>query len=787
MKKFSTIISILLIIGIIYYSFDSLMPSNGTPLSLPETQFSTERALIPLKEISKAPHFLGSEDHERVRLYLISHLKSMGLEVESQVGYVLQDELRTLVKPKNIIARIKGSNSKKSLMLLTHYDSAKIPSFGASDAGSGVVTILESIRAYLSKGKTPKNDIIILFTDSEELGLDGAKLFTNKHPWAKDVGLALNFEARGSGGPSTMILETNQGNANLIKSFIQANPEFPVASSLMYSIYKMLPNDTDSTVLREDGDIDSFFFAFIDDHYDYHTSNDTVENLDIKTLQHQGSYLVPLLSYFADADLTTLKSNEDFVYVNFPFIKMISYPFSWILWMLIIAIGIFFIFTYYGISIRKIPGISIGKGFIAFLISLILCGVIGYFGWDFLQLMYPQYSEIQHGFTYNGHLYIAFFVFLSLAILFAVYHRFTKNEPPVALFVAPLTLWVLINGIIYFYLKGAAFFIIPVFFGLFSFWLLIRKEKPNVLLLTLLTAPALFFFSPLVQFFPVGLGLKMIVLSCIFTVLIFGLLVPIFGFYKQKKLLSILCLLLAIGFFIRSHLTSSFSEERQKPNSLVYYQDSDKETCYWITYDSVLDDWTKGYLGERPEEAIKYVSNEADSKYNTGYTYASMAPQKNISPSSITIGIDTIINTNRKVTFTIRPDRKIHQITLYTDTTHIFKELRFNGEVAALDSLGNAFGNRSHNRLLSYYITDTDSLEVSYLTQGTKSVEFTCLEYSFDLLDHPKFSIPDRHMAMMPKPFVLTDAIVVKKTFVIDSLPTTQQDTLISMAPISYE
>jgi len=783
MKKFSTIISMLLIIGIIYYSFFSLMPSNGTPLSLPETQFSTERALIPLKEISKAPHFLGSEDHERVRLYLISHLESMGLEVESQVGYVLQDEQRTLVKPKNIIARIKGSDSKKSLMLVSHYDSAKIPSFGASDAGSGIVTILESVRAYLAKGKTPKNDIIILFTDSEELGLDGAKLFTNNHPWAKDVGLALNFEARGSGGPSNMILETNQGNANLIKSFIQANPEFPVASSLMYSVYKMLPNDTDSTVLREDGDIDSYFFAFIDDHYDYHTSNDTVENLDINTLQHQGSYLVPLLSYFADADLTTLKSNEDFVYVNFPFIKMISYPFSWILWMLLIAIGIFFILTYYGISIRKISGISIGKGFTAFLISLILCGVIGYFGWDLLQFMYPHYYEIQHGFTYNGHLYIAFFVFLSLSILFAVYHRFTKNEPPIGLFVAPLTLWVLINGIIYFYLKGAAFFIIPVFFGLFSFWLLIRKEKPNVVLLTLLTAPALFFFSPLVQFFPVGLGLKMIVLSCIFTVLIFGLLVPIFGFYKQKKLLSILCLLIALGFLIRSHLTSSFSEERQKPNSLVYYQDSDKETSYWVTYDSILDDWTKGYLGETPEDAIKYISNVAGSKYNTGYTYASVANQKHISPSSITLGMDTIINTNRKVTFTIRPNRKVHQITLYTDTTHIFKGLRFNGKVAGVDSLGNAFGNRSHNRLLSYYITDTDSLEVSYLTQGSKPVEFTCLEYSFDLLDHSQFSIPARQETMMPKPFVITDAIVVKKTFVIDSLSTTQQDTLISMNP----
>ena len=104
--------------------------------------------------------------------------------------------------------------------------------------------------------------------------MDGARLFVKNHPWAKNVGIALNFEARSSGGPSNMIVETNGGNKNLIKAFMEADVTFPVASSLMYSIYKMLPNDTDSTVLREGADIDGFFFAFIDDHYDYHTAND---------------------------------------------------------------------------------------------------------------------------------------------------------------------------------------------------------------------------------------------------------------------------------------------------------------------------------------------------------------------------------------------------------------------------------------------------------------------------------------------------------------------------------
>jgi hypothetical protein len=36
----------------------------------------------------------------------------------------------------------------------------------------------------------------------------------------------------------------------LVKEFAAANTTFPVSNSLMYSIYKMLPNDTDLTVLE---------------------------------------------------------------------------------------------------------------------------------------------------------------------------------------------------------------------------------------------------------------------------------------------------------------------------------------------------------------------------------------------------------------------------------------------------------------------------------------------------------------------------------------------------------
>lgn len=746
------------------------MPRKAAPASTSETEFSAERALVPLKEITKAPHFIGNDEHARVREYLIEQLEKLGLEPQTQEGFIYNN-WGGLVKPINILARIEGTQSGNSLLIFSHYDSALTPSMGASDAGSGIVTILESVRAYIASGKQPKNDIIILFTDAEEIGLDGADLFVNQHPWAKEVRLALNFEARGSGGPSNMILESNQGNHNIIQGFIDANPDFPVASSLMYSIYKMLPNDTDSTVLREDGDIDGLFFAFIDDHFDYHTANDSYENLDRNTLQHQGSYLLPLLHYFADADISNLKSDQDDVYFNVPFLNMVSYPFAWIIPMLVIAILLFLVLVFFGIKKGTLLSREIGRGFAALFISLTTSALIGLFGWKLLLQLYPQYNEIEQGFTYNGHTYIAFFVVLSLAITFMVYRRFRLKHIGSA-YVAPLFFWLLINIGVALYLKGGAFFIVPVFFGLLSLWVLMRQEKPNLFLMVLLGAPALFIFSPLIQFFPVGLGLKMLVASCAFTVLLFGLMYSVFGFYRYKRFFSIFFFILAIGFFISAHFSSGFSETQQKPNSLLYYQNQETNNMqsYWVTYDTEIDDWTRGYLGDAPEQASKFVSSSAGSKYNTGYSFASEAPPIVLPPSEVRINEDTLKGTNREVTFTIVPKRDVHILRLYADKDVTFEALSYNGMDVQKDSLGMVLSGRENNFLLHYNVSQQDSLEVKYTLSQGLDPKFSLLEYSLDLLDNPAFTINKRPKNTMPKPFVTTDAVIVKSSIDINKL-----------------
>ncbi|QWX83890.1 M28 family peptidase [Cellulophaga sp. HaHaR_3_176] len=757
MKKTTSIITILLLLLATYWGFKSSMPIYKVDKDLSEYSFSTDKALAHVKKIGEKPHAVGFPAHAEVRAYIIDQLEKIGLETSTQKGYTAGD-WANLSQATNIIARIKGSGNGKSLILLSHYDSNPHSSLGASDAGSGVATILEGIRAYLAKNKTPKNDIIILISDAEELGLNGADLFVNKHPWARNAGMVLNFEARGSGGPSYMLIETNTGNGNIIKEFTKANPDFPVANSLVYSIYKMLPNDTDLTVFREKGNIDGMNFAFIDDHYDYHTEKDTYERLDKKTLAHQGSYLMPLLLHFSNADLSKIKSDSDYNYFNVPYFKLVSYPFSWAWYIFGIAVLGFIIFLIYGLNKKIITPITALKSFVPALLVILINTLIGYFSWSLLKLLYPAYQDILHGFTYNGYTYIAAFTLSSIGVCFYVYHRFNKITTP-NLLIGPITIWLLICGGLSMYLPGANFFTIPVIAVLASFLITINQQKPNSFLLVFLALPAIWIFTPFIKMFPVGLGLKMMVASTMLSSLLFLLLLPIFAFYKHKGQLALVCLLLFLGCMVSAHFNSGFTEKNAKPTSLLYVYDKDTNTAKWATYENVVSNWTSQFINDNKTKAIAHNQKIISSKYGTGFTYISEAPLKDLNFSTIKKTKDTIIGTERHLQICITPERYINRLEIFTNDVQI-KKARVN-TIALSDKF---LSDRRKGKLITHYITDNAYTELELVLKATEKLELTFYEASNDLLTNKLFTIPKRPKNNIPMPFVLNDAILVTKT-----------------------
>ena len=761
MKRFSTIVSIIIIFGVIYWSFSDLKPSLNTDKNVSKTAFSIENALFHLKNISKEAHYTGAKEHKKVQNYIVKELKKMGLEVEIQTQTAINKKWLAATTAENIIAKIKGTTTGKALMLLTHYDSNPHSSLGASDAGSGVVTILEGIRAFLAKNQTPKNDIIILITDAEELGLLGAQAFVDTHTLTKDVGLILNFEARGSGGPSYVLMETNGKNSNLLSEFIAAKPNFPAANSLMYSIYKKLPNDTDLTVFRDDANINGFNFAFIGDHFDYHTAQDSYERLDRETLLHQADYFTTTLNHFSNCNLENLNSDEDFVYVNFPFIKLLSYPFSWVTSMLIACVFVFLLLLFFGISLNKIAVKNTLRGFIPFLVALILCGGISFSLWKLLLVIHPQYNDILHGFTYNGYTYITAFVFLNLWILFTIYKRTSKVEKPINLLIAPIFFWLIINFIISIYLKGAGFFIIPVISALLILAVSIfmdLEEKTKRILCTILSIPTIYIFAPLVKMFPVGLGLKILFVSALFIVLVFGLMILSFhqkkSFWTQKW-----SAILAIIFFGLATYNSGFSIENKKPNSIVYIENSDDKTAYFGTYNSTLDSYTEQvFNGNFSKGSIQNA--ETKSKYNTRFTYHKKTAFKNIVSSEIITEIDTIIGKKRFIELTIIPNRKLNKLEFITKNKLTLKQFKVND---VLVNNGKNYTLKS-GTFLVYHLANSDKeLTLSFTMNTDEKLEIILNEISYDLLSNKNFNIKPRTEAMMPMPFVTNDAIIISK------------------------
>ena len=68
-----------------------------------------------------------------------------------------------------------------------------------------MAALLETARA-LKSGPRLANDIVILLTDGEEIGLMGSSTFVQERGSATDVGAVFNFEARGTSGDLPLLL-----------------------------------------------------------------------------------------------------------------------------------------------------------------------------------------------------------------------------------------------------------------------------------------------------------------------------------------------------------------------------------------------------------------------------------------------------------------------------------------------------------------------------------------------------------------------------------------------------
>ncbi|MBS0254644.1 MAG: M20/M25/M40 family metallo-hydrolase [Proteobacteria bacterium] len=314
-------------------------PPAPRPADAPAQDFSAARAMRDVAAISAAPHPTGTAENARVRAYLTARMAALGMEVSTRTAALDARGLKRLrqwsgdsqANPPlvNLIGVLPGQDRQApAILLMAHHDTVW-GSPGAADDTAGVASLLETVRALKARG-TPHRDIIVLLTDGEELGLEGARAFFAGDPLLARIGAVVNVEARGGGGRTTLF-QTGKGNGAAVALFARAVAR-PAGTSLSAYVYSVLPNNTDLTEALP-GPWPAYNFAFIGRPGLYHSPMATPARLDQGAVQDMGAQVLALTAAL-DAATPMPPRAPDVVFFDLFGLATLVYP-AWLGWLML--------------------------------------------------------------------------------------------------------------------------------------------------------------------------------------------------------------------------------------------------------------------------------------------------------------------------------------------------------------------------------------------------------------------------------------------------------------------
>ncbi|MGH3144372.1 MAG: M20/M25/M40 family metallo-hydrolase, partial [Rubrobacter sp.] len=517
---------------------------------------------------------------------------------------------------------------------------------GAGDDGAGVAAMLETLRA-LKAGPPLKNDVILLFTDGEERGLLGARAFVDNHPWAKDVGVVLNLEARGNTGPAILV-RTNDENGWLVREFAKAAP-YPFATSDTSAFYEFSGAGSDLSVFMDSGLV-GMDVAHTEGHAYYHTPLDNPEELDERSLQHMGSYALPLTRHFGNVSLDHTKA-PDAVYFNL-FGFMVHYPEAWAVPSMAFAVLLFAGVAAIGFRRRQLTLGGVGLGFLALLASMIVAALGVYLLWALIHALHPGGIW---ALQYEALLFWTGFAGLAVAITATLYVGLRTKVRVANLAVGALLWWLLLTVATGVSFPPASYlFIWPLLFslaGLGAFFALgDRSARPwyPFAALTLGAIPAVFLFAYGVYGVTATRGLLLSSAVPVFAlaiVLLLGLLIPHLDLIARpnKWVLPGAAAALGLGLLLFGSLTAGFDERHPKPNSILYALNADTGKAIWQSGDEEPDAWTAQFLGaDAKEGSVADYLGEAGELHSEAPTIELATPSIELLEDGTSDGVRTL-------------------------------------------------------------------------------------------------------------------------------------------------
>lgn len=767
------LVTLLFIAGLAVLTIQQLQAPAAVPATAPPTEFSSGRALTYVKAIAQQPHPIGAGTHAEVRDYLLKQLSDLGLQTEVQHGFALNADRAPYAagSVQNVLGRLPGTASTKAVLLIASYDSV-MSGPGASDNASGDAAILETLRA-VKAGPPLRNDIIVLFSDGEEVGQLGAKAFIEDHPWARDVGLVLNLTARGTSGPAIMF-ETSDGNSRLIREFAQAAP-YPIASSLFHEFYRRLPNDTDFTEFKLAG-MSGMNIAFTNGFLLYHTALDTLENVDERSLQHHGSYALALTRHFGDLDLAGLNTRgNNEVYFNTFGSGFVHYSNAWIIPFTTIVVVVFICVAAIGLRKKQLTLAGIILGMLAFLATLaIVFGVVTLL-LLLINILHPEYRSIPHGEPYNSFVYMLGFIGIALAIMSALYTLFRRKISDSNLAFGALAAWLIMLLASSALLPGGSYlFTWPLLFSLIGMGIIFNARQQrdlftrHFLVLLLFAVPAIGLFAPLIDLAFISLTLSNAAIVAAMIVLVFGLLIPHLRLMAMPNrwLLPGAAALIGIGLLVAGNWTSRFDANHPKPNDIMYALDASTGKAMLVSAELNQDAWTS-----------QFFVNGSTSARLPDFFPISPRPLRQTPALVLPLGTpevklidDTVSNNLRTVRLHVTAPQDVHLVLIWVDpNTEVVGSL-VNGK----RSDNNRPGRAGSSWGMMYWAPPPEGFDLTLEVKPGQQLRVQAVDRIAKFPEIPGMSITPRPKEMIPPPSINTvseysDAMLVHKSFVFDA------------------
>jgi len=734
--------AVLVILAAIFFlSFEGLQPPAPKAADAAKSEFSATRAREILNRLvgDGVPHPTGSAQNDVVRGRVLDEFTNAGYQPTVQTGFAC-DELGDCGSVQNILARLEGSKPGPAVLLAAHYDSVPAGP-GAFDDGAGAAAVLEIAR-ILKSLPPPSHSIIFLIDDGEEAGLLGARVFVNQHPWAKDVRAVVNVDNRGTSGPSLMF-ETGDANQWAVRLYAQ-HAAHPVTSSVFYTAYKQIPNDTDFTVFKAAG-YQGLNFANIGDVVHYHTPLDNLENADPATLQHHGDNALSSLQALANADISDPAKSEAVYFdllgrwtVHWPAVLTLRIALASAFLLLLEIAWLFYK--------QRLTAKEFLWGFLAWLVSILAVAIFGFL------LSYILRKAGATPVPWTAHPLAAQVAFWSLAIavLSFVALRFASRAGFMGLWSGAWTWWLLLSVTVSARIPGVSYVLLVATCAAALAGLLIvfRAQSSSLAAILPLAVSAMVGF-PLALLLYQGFGSHALPLIAVLVALLLSPLAPLFAEAERARGLSLLALPWLAGAVtllasFAAIVVPAFSAKAPEHVTLQYVQEADSGNSQWVVYPA------SGHLPEPIRLATNFRGQENGAfPWVVDPAFFAAAPHEELAPPTFTIQESTELPGKRRYRTLLRSERGASEaLVMFPPNSRIESVLAIDEPVQPQTEKVRQYQNGWY--AYDFYAMPAKGVEMSFTLPVGKSVEVYVLDITYALPLEGMFLLKSRPLTATP-------------------------------------